>query len=294
MTFMFKAHRRYASHVRPQVPLCAQTLEDIMSIESLMRTEQLRDPNVLDAKAQYEMCPALVELVCKALRSSGSKPRACSKRMPLQDMHAPRPQGTKLALGCTGHVPLQHCVHTVCVLQQVGSVGSQCTSRACTRLKCELASGWRPEGDAMQMCASLAVPQFHRSQLHVADPVLPAADPAMQLARVPALALYLDMVRSYSSYPERLASTKGIVLAVGRLALPYCLKELSDWLSRGGMALGASPPCACAARCAWVQSSRRGPASALFEGVVAFMHAGSMPASDRNLQACCSATFAPG
>ena len=76
----------------------------------------------------------------------------------------------------------------------------------------------------------------------------------MQTARMHALALYMDLLRSYSRCPKRWASAEGTVHAVGRWALPYCLKELRGWLSRGGMALGASPPCARAARRAWVRS----------------------------------------
>ena len=64
----------------------------------------------------------------------------------------------------------------------------------------------------------------------------------MQLARAHAIALYMDLVMTYCHNPERWAAAKSTVLAAGRLALPYCLKELRGWVSRGGMALGAHPP----------------------------------------------------
>ena len=43
---------------------------------------------------------------------------------------------------------------------------------------------------------------------------------------------------NYERYPV------GTAHAMGRVALPYSLKQLGDWLSRGGMALGA-PPTVC-------------------------------------------------
>ena len=64
----------------------------------------------------------------------------------------------------------------------------------------------------------------------------------MQKARASATSLYMDLVTTYCANPERWASAKHTVLAVGRLALPYCVKQLNDWLARGGMALGAHPP----------------------------------------------------
>lgn len=41
---------------------------------SLMKTEQQGERSVLDAKYEGLMCPALVELVCEALGSSGEHP----------------------------------------------------------------------------------------------------------------------------------------------------------------------------------------------------------------------------
>lgn len=73
----------------------------------------------------------------------------------------------------------------------------------------------------------------------------------MQEACGHALSLYEDLVTTYSRCPKRWAFTKGTILAGGRLALPYCLRELRGWLSRGGMALVSRPPCACATRCPW-------------------------------------------
>ena len=64
-----------SSPLRPLVPCWVQTLQDMMKISFLTGMEQLHDPNVLDAKVKSEMCPALVELVCEALKSSGSQPK---------------------------------------------------------------------------------------------------------------------------------------------------------------------------------------------------------------------------
>ena len=77
-----------ASYLRPLAVLCAQTLADLNRMESQMRPEQLNDPSVLDAKADYELCPAVVELVCEALGSSGAKPKGvftCLSNEPLLD-----------------------------------------------------------------------------------------------------------------------------------------------------------------------------------------------------------------
>ena len=59
---------------------------------------------------------------------------------------------------------------------------------------------------------------------------------------MPALLIYKDMAESYSKDPERWAFMEGTGCAVARVALPYSLKQLSIWLSCGGMALGAHPP----------------------------------------------------
>ena len=75
------------------------------------------------------------------------------------------------------------------------------------------------------------------------------ADPAQQAARAHALALYENIASTYGQDPKRWASTEGTAHAVGRVALPYSLEQLSDWLARGGMALGAPAPCACTVVC---------------------------------------------
>lgn len=81
----------------------------------------------------------------------------------------------------------------------------------------------------------------------------------MQLARAHATALYMDLVMTYCHNPERWASAKSTVLAAGRLALPYCLQQLSGWLACGGMALGAHPFTRVLAR----RIARGNPATAL-------------------------------
>ena len=52
----------------------AQIICNIMLIEMHITQEQLRDPDVHDAKEEGMMCPALVKLVCEALGCSGSDP----------------------------------------------------------------------------------------------------------------------------------------------------------------------------------------------------------------------------
>ena len=65
------------------------------------------------------------------------------------------------------------------------------------------------------------------------------ADPVVQSARAQAQELYKTIAASYGAEPERWASANGAADAVGRVAVPYSLKQLNGWLSRGGMALGA-------------------------------------------------------
>lgn len=72
-----------------------------------------------------------------------------------------------------------------------------------------------------------------------------AADPAEQLARARALLLYTDIGLAYGQDAQRWASIKDVASIMARVVLPYALKQLSDWLSSGGMALGAPLPCAC-------------------------------------------------
>ena len=45
----------------------------VKKIKKLLSGEQLGTPEVLDAEAEALRCPALVELVCEALRSSGGE-----------------------------------------------------------------------------------------------------------------------------------------------------------------------------------------------------------------------------
>ena len=72
-----------------------------------------------------------------------------------------------------------------------------------------------------------------------------AADPAERRARQNALLLYTDIAVHYGNDPQRWASLKSTMLAVGRLALPTSLKQLSGWLARGGLAQGAPSPYDC-------------------------------------------------
>ena len=50
----------------------AQTLGNVEIIILLMQPEQLKERSVFDAKADGVMCPALLELACEALASSGT------------------------------------------------------------------------------------------------------------------------------------------------------------------------------------------------------------------------------
>ena len=52
----------------------AQTLCDIAWTESMMGAEQRQEPQVLAAQTEGVMCPALIELVCEVLESSGAEP----------------------------------------------------------------------------------------------------------------------------------------------------------------------------------------------------------------------------
>lgn len=70
--------------------------------------------------------------------------------------------------------------------------------------------------------------------------VQPAADPAEQRARVHAERLYTDIAVAYNISCERCPI--GTARAMIRVALPYSIKQLSEWLSRGGMSQGAPPP----------------------------------------------------
>ena len=56
--------------------------------------------------------------------------------------------------------------------------------------------------------------------------------------------LFADMAGAFIREPARWASTTGAPSAVVRVALPYSLKQLSDWLACGGLALGAPAPVA--------------------------------------------------
>ena len=66
----------------------------------------------------------------------------------------------------------------------------------------------------------------------------------MQSARARAQKLFTFIATAYGADPKRWASTNGAAHVVNRVALPYSLKQLNEWLSRGGMALGAPIICA--------------------------------------------------
>ena len=66
----------------------------------------------------------------------------------------------------------------------------------------------------------------------------------LQLARPAALYLYHNMAVRFGQSSFLWMDTEGMADVLGRLALPYSLRQLSGWLSRGGMALGA-PPTVC-------------------------------------------------
>lgn len=84
----------------------AQTLADITIIDSLMDKEELLKPPLFNAKAEGVMCPALLELVCKTLESSGAGKHLQPCQMPSavvvvqQCVHAP----LVLVHGGTAHV----------------------------------------------------------------------------------------------------------------------------------------------------------------------------------------------
>ena len=81
--------------------------------------------------------------------------------------------------------------------------------------------------------------------MHVGSPVAgwlsptSVADLTEQHARHDAAKLYGQIARGYGCSPMRWASMNGAAHALSRVALPYSNKQLSEWLSRGGMALGA-------------------------------------------------------
>ena len=60
-----------------------------------------------------------------------------------------------------------------------------------------------------------------------------------------ALELFPDIGKAYACSTERWAAKAANAEMMRRVALPYSLKQLSEWLARGGVALGAAPPCAC-------------------------------------------------
>ena len=71
----------------------------------------------------------------------------------------------------------------------------------------------------------------------------------MQRTRKHALMLYDDIASRYGHHSDHWACREGMAHAVGRAALPHSLKQLSAWLARGGMALGAPHACICTALC---------------------------------------------
>ena len=71
------------------------------------------------------------------------------------------------------------------------------------------------------------------------------ADPAERLAREEAWLLFNHVATEFGNDPAHWALADGAPHAVVRVALPYSLRQLSDWLAHGGMAQGAPPACAC-------------------------------------------------
>ena len=62
---------------------CAQTVcNTMMVIEVHLTEDQLRHPDVRDAKVEGIMCPALVELACEALGWSGRHPDGTVRCLP--------------------------------------------------------------------------------------------------------------------------------------------------------------------------------------------------------------------
>ena len=54
--------------------LCAQTLADIGVIDTMAGEDGYGEDDVQSAKVKALLCPALLELVCEALESSGTEP----------------------------------------------------------------------------------------------------------------------------------------------------------------------------------------------------------------------------
>ena len=74
----------------------------------------------------------------------------------------------------------------------------------------------------------------------LADLPLPAADFVEPRARAPVLKLYKQIAVAYGQDPVRWASTSGT--ALGRVALPYSVKQLNKWLTVCNSPLGALAP----------------------------------------------------
>ena len=69
--------------------------------------------------------------------------------------------------------------------------------------------------------------------------------------------LFEQIASAYGNDPARWASANGAQHPVVRAALPYSLKQLSDWLARGGLAQGTPPPCACMLWLCYVKRKHR-------------------------------------
>ena len=63
---------RWASR---KLPFWSQVLGAMHFVESLLDAEQRKDCDLLNARAEGMMCPALIELACETLETVGREPR---------------------------------------------------------------------------------------------------------------------------------------------------------------------------------------------------------------------------
>ena len=94
---------------------------------------------------------------------------------------------------------------------------------------------------------------------------------------------------TYGDVPKRWASARGAVLAGSNLALPYCLKQVGNWLARGGMALGAPARCAWEVALRWVSCNHTAQRHAGFCARV--LKSWWLVATSCLAPLCCSATL---
>ena len=64
----------------------------------------------------------------------------------------------------------------------------------------------------------------------------------MQQPRMQAMLLFMDLVTFHGDNMERWPALSSTLNVEARAALPYSLRQLSEWLARGGMAQGAPAP----------------------------------------------------